>query len=118
MQAFSDQQKIAIMRILMDIIEADGRIHPREVFYYNKLKEELAIDFDVKEALEEKSSLMALAQIKYFDGEQKKYLADLMANMVVVDEDINVNEVALYDVVCEYAKIDIPFNRTVEKTAN
>lgn len=117
MKTFSDQQKIAIMRILMDIIEADGRIDYREEAYYDQLKDELQITFDAREDVKQKNSLMALAQVKYFDDEQKTYLANLMANMVVVDEDININEVKIYDVVCEYAGINIPFSRTVKKTA-
>lgn len=94
----------------MDIVEADGRIDAREVFYYNKLKKELSVPDYAQKDVKEKNSLMALAQIKYFDEEQKKYLANIMANMVVVDEDINVNEVEIYDVICDFAGINAPLD--------
>lgn len=68
--------------------------------------------------MEEKSPLMAHARKEYFGGGRKKYMAGLMAKMEVADEDINVDEEALYDEVREYARIDIPLNSTVEKTSN
>lgn len=39
MNLFNYQQKVAMMRILLDIIHADGRIDAREMFYFNQLKE-------------------------------------------------------------------------------
>ena len=93
MTVFNYQQKVAMMRILLDIIHADGRIDAREVFYFNQLKEKFEISEDSRRDVEEKNSLMALAQIKMFDNEQKDYFAKLMANMIVIDEDIDANEV-------------------------
>lgn len=109
MKTFNYQQAVAIMRILLDIINADGRIDSREVFYYNKLKEAFDVPEGFQKDVDEKNSLLALAQIKLFDQEQKEYLAELMANMIVVDEDINVNEVMVYDIVREFAGIKREF---------
>ena len=36
---FTYQEKIAVMRILLDIIHADGIIDERETFFFNKLKD-------------------------------------------------------------------------------
>ena len=113
MKSFNYQQKVAMMRILLDIIQADGRIDAREIFYFNQLKEQLEMYEDSHKDVNEKNSLMALAQVKMFDDNQKEYFADLMANMVVVDEDIDANEVMIYDVVREFAGIQKEFNRTV-----
>ncbi|OFQ08379.1 hypothetical protein HMPREF2955_03225 [Prevotella sp. HMSC073D09] len=111
MTVFNYQQKVAMMRILLDIIHADGRIDAREVFYFNQLKEKFEISEDSRRDVEEKNSLMALAQIKMFDNEQKDYFAELMANMIVIDEDIDANEVLIYDVVQEFAHIDKKFDK-------
>ena len=43
MEKLNFQQKIAIMRILFDIINADGRIDARETFYFNKVAKILGI---------------------------------------------------------------------------
>ena len=102
-------QKIAVMRVLLDIIHSDGRIDMREVFMFNKLLDELALPYDAKVEIIRKSSLIALLDIKNFTIEQKRYFAALMDKMIKVDVDINVNEVVIYDVVIDYCQIPIPF---------
>lgn len=113
MNIFNYQQKVAMMRVLLDIIQADGRIDAREVYYFNHLKEKFEMIEASRKDIEEKNSLMALAQIKMFDRGQKDFFADIMANMIVVDEDINVNEVMIYDIVREFAGITKEFDKTV-----
>lgn len=113
MKTFNYQQQVAIMRILLDIINADGRIDSREVFYYNKLREDIEVGETFQEDVEGKNSLLALAQIRTFNEKQKETLAEWMANMIVVDEDINVNEVMIYDIVREFAGIRKEFDRKI-----
>lgn len=106
---FSYQQKIAMMRILLDIINADGRIDARERFMFNYLKEQFKLsDIDI-DTVKSKLSLLALTQVKYFTSEQKQYFAVLMRDMVCVDHDINANEVEVYDLVCDVCGIDSKF---------
>ena len=113
MKTFTYQQKVAMMRILLDIIQADGRIDAREIFYFNQLKKRFEMPEGSHKDVDEKSSLMALAQIKLFDEEQKDFFADLMGNMIVVDEDIDANEVLIYDVVREFTGIGKEFDKKV-----
>lgn len=105
MTSFNYQQKIAMMRILLDIIQADGRIDAREMFYFKQLKKKFELSEDSHTDVAAKNSLMALVQIKLFDDEQKDFFADLMANMIIIDEDIDANEVLIYDVVRDFAGI-------------
>lgn len=113
MNLFNYQQKVAMMRILLDIIHADGRIDAREMFYFNQLKEKFKLPEESQKDVEEKSSLTALAQIKLFDEEQKNFFADLMGNMIVVDEEIDANEVLIYDVVREFTSIGKEFDKKI-----
>ena len=110
---FNYQQKIAMMRILFDIIQADGRIAAREIFYFNKLKEELDLSNDSRKDITDKNSLLAMLQVRSFSKEQKKFFAKLMSDMIVVDEDIDANEVAIYNVVQEYCGIENPFDENL-----
>lgn len=110
---FTYQEKIAIMRILLDIIHADGIIDERETFFYNKLKERFGLEDSDHEVVKVKNSLIALTQIRLLDEEQKKEFAKLMSEMIVVDEDINANEVAIYDVVADFCKIGVSFEENV-----
>lgn len=40
---FTYQEKISMMRILLDIVHADGIIDARETFFFNQLKEVLDV---------------------------------------------------------------------------
>ena len=110
MEEFNYQQKISMMRILLDIINADGRIDVRETALFNKLSEDFELGEDAKVDVGAKLSILALLEIKNFTESQKEFFAKLMSNMIVVDEDVNVNEVAVYDVVTKYCDIPVPFN--------
>ena len=106
---FTFQQKIAMMRILLDIIHADGIIDARENFFFNQLKEKFGMDDSDYEVVKDKNSLLALVQIKEMDNDQKKQFAYLMNKMIIVDDDIDVNEVAIYNVVNEFCKMETDF---------
>lgn len=113
----SYQQYIAIIRILLDIIHADGRIDARETFFFNQLKDEFHLTDEDHQVVEKKNSLLALAQVKEMSALEKEYFARLMNRMIVIDEDINVNEVAIFELVCEYCGVRIPFQEDVRESA-
>ena len=107
---FTYQEKIAIMRILLDIIHADGIIDERETFFFNKLKERFGLEDNV---VKEKNSLIALAQIKLLNEGQKEEFSKLMSKMIIVDDDINANEVAIYDVVADFCNIGLSLEANI-----
>lgn len=111
MEEFSYQQKIAMMRILLDIVNADGRIDVRETALFNKLLADFELNEEAKMDVDTKLSILALIEIKNFTESQKDYFAKLMNDMIVVDEDVNVNEVAIFDVVTNYCDIPAVFER-------
>lgn len=111
MEEFNYQQKISMMRILLDIINADGRIDVRETSLFERLAKDFELDEKSRIDVDAKLSILALIEIKNFSSEQKEYFAKLMSNMIVVDEDANVNEVAVYDVVTNFCDILIEFEK-------
>lgn len=106
---FTYQQKIAMMRILLDIINADGIVDVRETYYFNQLMEEFEMSEDDRAIVDKKNSLLALVQLNDMSKDQKDFFASLMARMIIIDEDVNYNEVAIYDVVKEFCKISKSF---------
>lgn len=110
---FTYQEKIAIMRILLDIIHADGIIDERETFFFNKLKERFGLEDSDYNVVKEKNSLIALAQIKLLNEGQKEEFSKLMSKMIIVDDDINANEVAIYDVVADFCNIGLSFEANI-----
>lgn len=100
MKPFNYQQRVAVLRILQDVIYADGRIDIRETELFEKLKQELCITEQIQEDVQSRSALLALCQVCALDSEQKSYLVELMRSMIVIDEDIDSHEVLVYDLVC------------------
>ena len=60
MDILNNDQKIAVMRVLLDIIYADGRVDIRETAYYSDLLKELHLSAEFEELIQRKSSLIAL----------------------------------------------------------
>lgn len=106
---FTYQQKIAMMRILLDIVNADGIVDVRETFFFNQLMVEFSMKEEDHKVVKEKNSLLALVQINDMNEDQKDYFSDLMTKMIVVDGDVNVNEVAVYNVIFQFCSTKKPF---------
>lgn len=113
MEEYSYQQKIAMMRILLDIIHADGYIDVREQHFFNELKDMFNMEDADHEVVKETNSLLALLQIKEFTEAQKMGFALYMSKMIVVDGDVNANEVAIYNIVNEFCSIHKDFAENI-----
>ncbi len=113
MVEYSYQQKIAMMRILLDIIHADGYIDAREMHFFKELRELFDLEEADHESVNECNSLLALLQIRDFTEEQKMGFALYMSKMIVVDGDINDNEVAIYNVVNEFCSLNKDFSDNI-----
>lgn len=109
------QQKIAVLRILLDIINADGRIDERETFYFEKIANFLDVPQESLKEVTEANSLLSLLELKNLTEVQKKKMATLMGEQITVDQDINVNEVAIFNLVCSICGIDIDLTDVVSQ---
>lgn len=109
MKELTYNERIAIMRILKDIILADNRIDDRERLLFSDIAKVLNIDETARQDVEKQNSLLALATIHDFKQEQKEEFAKLMGQMIVDDKDINYNEVRIYNVVNEFCNIRVEF---------
>lgn len=102
---YTYNQKMAIVRLLLDIINVDGKIDARETFYFEKVKEELELNAEDHFRVYEFSTLMSLSTIKAMSKEQKLYYVDLMRNMILADEVVEENERIAFRDVCEFCQI-------------
>lgn len=109
MKELTYNERIAVMRILKDIILADNRIDDRERLLFSDIAKVLDLDETVRQDVEKQNSLLALTIIHDFKQEQKEEFAKLMGQMIVVDNDINYNEVKIYNVVNEFCNIRVEF---------
>ena len=109
MKELTYNERIAVMRILWDIILADKKVDSREQLLFGEIAESLELAESAKQDVERLNSLLALASIHDFAQEQKAEFAKLMGQMIVVDKDINYNEVRIYNVVNEFCNIKVEF---------
>mgnify|MGYP003506499740 CR=1 FL=1 len=110
MKELTYNERIAVMRILHDIILADNRIDEREQMLFTDIAKTLDLDASARQSVEKLNSLLALAIIHDFNQKQKEEFAKLMGQMIIVDKDINYNEVKLYNAFCESCNIEKDFN--------
>lgn len=110
MKGLTYKERIASMRILKDIILADNKIDDREKILYSNIAQLLDLDETAKNDVDNLNSLLALVTVHDFNQTQKEQFAKLMGQMIIVDEDINYNEVRIYNVVNEFCNIKLEFD--------
>jgi uncharacterized tellurite resistance protein B-like protein len=103
-------EKIAVLRILNDILHADNVVKDVEVNYMNEVARSFEIGDNYMDDVNKLVSLQALSIIRGLSSDIKKEFTQLMGKMIVIDKDINYNEVKLYNAVCESCNIENDFN--------
>ena len=106
----TDNAKIAVLRVLKEILNADNIVHESEVAYMNDVIQSFGLDESHKSDVDNLMTLQALSTIRELSVDQKGEIANMMGKMIVIDKDINYNEVKLYNAFCESCDIDKDFN--------
>lgn len=109
MENLTHKAKIAVLRILNDIVNADNVVHEKEINYMNEVARSFELDDNYLEEVNNIVTLQALAIVRELSSDVKEKVAQLMGKMIVIDEDINYNEVKLYNAVCESCNIEKDF---------
>ena len=110
MEQLTYNSKIAIVKLLGEILKADNVIHEKEVEYMNEVIHDFSLNDNFKDEVDTMVTLQALATIRELSMDQKKEVAKMMGKMIVVDKNINYNEVKLYNAFCESCNIEKDFN--------
>ena len=109
MEEFTYNTKIAILKVLTDIINADNVVHEKEIEYIDELVKQFGLDNSYKTEINNVVTLQALNTLRQLDSNQKEQVAAMMGKMIVIDNDINYNEVKLYNTICESCFINKDF---------
>ena len=105
MENISHKDKIAVMRILKDIIYADGIVDKRELAMYSDIMDQLGLDEVAEHEIDKLNTLVALSYLTRMPDAEKREFATMMGRMIAVDGDINYNEVKLYNLVVDFCDI-------------
>lgn len=110
MEEFTHKEKIAIVKILIEILHADNIVHDSEIEYMNEVVKSFCLDDNYLSDVDKLMTLQALSIIREMSVTQKREVAKMMGEMIVIDKDINYNEVKLYNAFCESCDIEKDFN--------
>ena len=110
MEELTYNAKIAVIKVLREILNADNIVHQSEVNYMNDVIGSFNLNDSYKSDVDNMMTLQALSTIRGLSVDQKGEIAKMMGKMIVVDEDINYNEVKLYNAFCESCDIERDFN--------
>ena len=100
-------QKMAIVRLLLDIISIDEKIDERETLYFEKVKKELNLSPEDHFNVKDFGTLLSLSILKGMTDEQKQDYATLMKNMILADGIIEPSELLAYEDICKFCDIPI-----------
>ncbi len=103
---YNYNQKMAILRLLLDIISIDGKIDERETMYFEKVKKELNLSSEDHFKVREFNTLLSLSILKAMSEEQKQNYAMFMKNMILIDGVVEPSELYAYQDICVFC--DIP----------
>ena len=110
MEELSYKAKVSVVKLLSEILNADKKVHDNEVKYLDEVTKSLNLNDNYKEEVDALLTLEALATVRTLSVDQKREIAKMMGKMIVVDNDINYNEVKLYNAFCESCDIENDFN--------
>lgn len=110
MKELTHNAKIAVLKILNDIVNADNIVKDVEVDYMNEIARSFELADNYMDEVNYLVTLQALAIVRTLSTDLKQEIAQMMGKMIVIDKDINYNEVKLYNAVCESCNIERNFN--------
>lgn len=110
MEQLTYNAKIAVVKVLNEILNADNIVHENEVQYMYEVIRDFGLEGKYEDDVKSLMTLQALATIRELDVELKEMVAKMMGKMIVIDNDINYNEVKLYNAFCESCNIEKDFN--------
>ena len=106
MKELTHNAKIAVLKILNDIVNADNIVKDVEVDYMNEIARSFELADNYMVEVNNLVTLQALAIVRTLSTDLKEEIAQMMGKMIVIDKDINYNEVKLYNAVCESCNIE------------
>lgn len=103
---YTKEQKMAMSKVLLDIVSVDEHIDARETMYFESIKQVLQLTTQDHFDILHLNTLKCLSIIKSMTIEQKTEFATMMRKMIIVDEYIDPNEATSFYDICEFIHIN------------
>lgn len=112
--AFNNNEKAAIVCLLIELINVDSKIDPEELYVFNNINSEFGITQEVYEAGKSMDCNYAITVVKHMSDDKKMQVAVLMAKVIDADGVVDNTEIALLNKICELTGIDTIVNHQPE----
>ena len=104
---FSDTQKAAVVSLLIEMINADGEVDPRECATFNTICVEYGIDDEVFRLGQRLDSILAIDLMKRMSDIQKIATAQLLTRVIDADTNDDDQEIKLFNLICRATGVDV-----------
>ena len=107
---FNETQKAAIVSLLIEMINADGNVDPKECDVFNTICVEQSIGEDAYSIGRNLDSVVAIDIMKRMSDYQKIATAQLLIRAIDADAVDDDNEIKLFNLICHATGVDILIN--------
>lgn len=107
---FNDTQKAAIVSLMIEMINADHQVDPRECDVFNTICVEYAVCEDTYNVGRSLDSMVAVEIMKRMNDFQKIAVAQLLIRVIDADALDDDNEIRLFNIICEATGVDVLIN--------
>lgn len=108
-------QKAALVSLLIEMINVDGEVDPRECDAFNTICVEYGIDDDAFRLGHSLDSMMAIDMMKRMNDVQKITTAQLLTRVIDADLRDDDNEIRLLNLICRATGVDVLINALVKE---
>lgn len=88
-------EKLAIIKITVDVMKVDGTLHQGEIQFLEQLKKNLSFDIPSVEAAEDMDNDIALIELNKLSYEKKKFLLQTLKDVAISDDFLHEKEMEL-----------------------
>lgn len=103
---FTDQEKIAILSLLIEMANADSQIAYEEMITINLICQKLGIDHNSFVVAYDLRCEHAIEVLKNMADDKKMQLAQMMVDIIDSDNNVDDSEIALLNLACRKIGID------------
>ena len=104
---FTDNQKAAIVSLIIEMINADHKIQPDEIIESNIINAELGITEEIFHMGYALDVNYAMEMVRKFSDEDKLLVGCLLVRIIDADDDVKDEEISLFNHICHQTGIDI-----------
>lgn len=107
---FSETQKAALVSLLIEMINIDGVVDPRECDVFNTICVEYCINSEAFSLGQRLDSLLAVDLMKRMSDIQKIAIAQLLTRVIDADSNDDDKEIQLFNIICKATGVDVLIN--------